>query len=317
MFDNIVIFTQLVEIGSFNKTADHLNMATSTLTRKVQELETYFNKLLLIRDTRNLKLTPDGELLYQNFKGLRLQLSNFFETINPTNKLSNGQISIVLPVIVSLELISPYINYFTSINPNIKLNLFFHHNGGYDNHSRMDLTITSHSVKNKLDSQHVERFLRSELIQLYCTPEYARKNGLPLSVEQMQNHNLVGGIDVNNIVMNHVTFTHKYTHDTIMHDSTKDFIKCNNLANALEIGLCGNHIFPCWNYLCEKKVQKGELIPVLSEYYVYQSDFYLTSRKSLRIEEKIVIDFIYRCMNRSIAIDMLNSEQQATLNAQE
>jgi hypothetical protein len=102
-----------------------------------------------------------------------------------------------------------------------------------------------------------------------------------------------------------------------MHDSTKDFIKCNNLANALEIGLCGNHIFPCWNYLCEKKVQKGELIPVLSEYYVYQSDFYLTSRKSLRIEEKIVIDFIYRCMNRSIAIDMLNSEQQATLNAQE
>ena len=249
MFDNIVIFTQLVEIGSFNKTADHLNMATSTLTRKVQELETYFNKLLLIRDTRNLKLTPDGELLYQNFKGLRLQLSNFFETINPTNKLSNGQISIVLPVIVSLELISPYINYFTSINPNIKLNLFFHHHGGDDNHNGMDLTITSHSVKNKLDSQHVERFLRSELIQLYCTPEYARKNGLPLSVE--------------------------------------------------------------------KKVQKGELIQVLSEYYVYQSDFYLTSRKSLRIEEKIVIDFIYRCMNRSIAIDMLNSEQQATLNAQE
>ena len=76
MFDNIVIFTQLVEIVSFNKTADHLNIATSTLTRKIQELEAYFNKLLLVRDTRNLNLTPDGELLYQNFKGLRLQLSN-------------------------------------------------------------------------------------------------------------------------------------------------------------------------------------------------------------------------------------------------
>ena len=316
MFDNIVIFTQLVEIGSFNKTADHLNIATSTLTRKIQELEAYFNKLLLVRDTRNLNLTPDGELLYQNFKGLRLKLSNFFETINPTNNVSSGQISIALPVILSLELISPYINYFTSINPDIKLNLFFHHNEGDANHDGMDLVMTPHSVKNKLDSQHVERFLRSELIQLYCTPEYARKNGLPLSVEQMQNHNLIGGI-VNNEVINHMIFTNKYTHDTIMYNSAKDSIKCNNVAHALEIGLCGNHIFPCWNYLCEKNAQKGELIQVLSEYYVYKTDFYLTFRKSLRSEEKVFIDFIYRCMNRSITIDLLNAEQQSHLNAQE
>ena len=94
MFDNIVIFTQLVEIGSFNKTADHLNIATSTLTRKIQDLETYFNKILLIRDTRNLKLTPDGELLYQQFKGLREQLRDFFNILNPASNTNKGEIKI-------------------------------------------------------------------------------------------------------------------------------------------------------------------------------------------------------------------------------
>lgn len=123
MFDNIVLFTQLVEIGSFNKTSEHLNIATSTITRKIQELESYFNKLLLVRDTRNFKLTVDGESLYQSFKDLRMELASFYSKINPSDTASAGQINVVLPVILSLELISPYINHFNQLYPNIKLNL--------------------------------------------------------------------------------------------------------------------------------------------------------------------------------------------------
>lgn len=88
MFENIVIFTHLVEIGSFSKTAEALNMASSTITRKIQDLEVYFDKLLFLRDTRNVKLTLEGKLVYQKFKKLRSHLNECFNEVNPTH-LSN------------------------------------------------------------------------------------------------------------------------------------------------------------------------------------------------------------------------------------
>lgn len=60
MFDNIVLFTQLVENGSYSKTAEKLNISPSTLSRKIQDLEAYFNQLLMIRDTRSFELTEFG-----------------------------------------------------------------------------------------------------------------------------------------------------------------------------------------------------------------------------------------------------------------
>ncbi len=313
MFDNIVIFTQLVEIGSFSKTADHLSIATSTLTRKIQELETYFNKLLLIRDTRNLKLTPDGELLYQRFKGLREQLQDFLSMLNPSDHINKGEINVILPVIVSLELISPYISHFNQQYPEIKLNLFYQPKDHNMKDGKIDLSITVHSFKKKLPPQYIQRFLRTEYIQFYCTPEYVRKYGLPLNIEQLYDHNVIGGIGIDDNILNQLIFTHKYTKESVIYNATQNNIKTNNPAHALTIGLNGEYIFPCWNYYCEQMVQKGELVHVLPEYYIYNADFYLTSRKSIRPEEQLFIDFIYRCMNRSIVIDALNAEVKPKL----
>lgn len=305
MFDNIVIFTQLVETGSFNKTAGHLNMATSTLTRKVQDLEAYFNKLLLIRDTRNIKLTAEGELLYQQFKGLREQLRDFLGIINPSPFTNKCEINVILPVIVSLELISPYISHFNQIHPEIKLNLFYQHKNYSIQDGIIDLSVTVHSSKDKLPPQYIQRFLRTELIQLYCTPEYVRKYGLPINIDQLHDHNMIGGIGIDDCILDQSVFTHKYTKESIIYHSTHSNIKTNNPAHALAIGLGSEHIFPCWNYYCEQLVQKGELVHVLPEYYGYSADFYLISRKLLRPEEQLFVDFIYRCMNRSIVTDTL------------
>lgn len=315
MFDNIVIFTQLVEMGSFNKTSEYLNIATSTLTRKIQELESYFNKSLLIRDTRNLKLTEDGEELYEKFKNLRSRLASFYNTINPTKEYKSGEINVALPIIVSLDIITPYLSYFNELHPDIKLNLFFQHRNTEDMwNDKIDIAV---SVTASTSKKHSQLFVRSEYIQMYCTPEYARKYGLPLTVEQIQDHEIIGGIGIHDSILDYITFTNKHTNESIIHNNKNAAIKVNNIAHSLKIGMSGNYIFPCLNYYCENMVRRGELIQILPEYYVYKTDFYIVSLKSIRPEGQIFIDFIYRCMNRSIAIDVMNAKKFEIKNNKE
>ena len=63
MFDNIILFTKVIENNGFNKTAELENISNSTLSRKIKELEDYFNKPLLVRNTRSFTVTPEGKKL--------------------------------------------------------------------------------------------------------------------------------------------------------------------------------------------------------------------------------------------------------------
>ncbi len=300
MFDHIIMFVQLVTIGNFSKTAESLKISPSTLSRKIQELEAYFGKILITRDTRNFSLTTEGEIVYQGFKNLPNKLLNIKEKLSPVTKTNDCSLNIVLQMIYSLELITPYIPHFNKTHPQIKLNLFYTNREPYLRKQTIDVAFTVYPDNSgKFDQQ----LLRTEFVQIYCTTEYIAKYGLPLTVEELQDHNLIGGIDYQDNIMNYPTITNKYTNETFSYNSTKDHIKINNFIQALNIGLNGEHIFPCWSYICEDMVKSGKLIQVLPEFYCSKSDLLLLTRKNPRQEIRQFVDFIHRCMNRMIQID--------------
>ncbi|OBX03884.1 LysR family transcriptional regulator, partial [Gallibacterium genomosp. 3] len=59
--DELSIFVNVVESGSFSRAAEHLNMANSVVSRSVKRLEQKLGVNLLNRTTRNLSLTAEGE----------------------------------------------------------------------------------------------------------------------------------------------------------------------------------------------------------------------------------------------------------------
>ncbi len=300
MFDHIIMFVQLVTIGNFSKTAESLKTSPSTLSRKIQELEAYFGKILITRDTRNFSLTIQGETLYQTFKSLPKQLINVKQMISPDVKANSSSLNIALPAVHSLDFITPYIPYFNKTHPEIKLNIFYMTMGSLPKKNKFDVAVTLRPNTSGILDQE---FLRSEFVQFYCTPSYATKYGLPLTINDLQNHHLIGGIDYLDNILNYPVLTNKHTGETFIYDSDKDSIKVNNIMHALKIGLIGEHIFPCWSYLCDELITKGELIQICPEYYALKTDLFLLTRKNSNREIQLFVDFIYRCMNKMIRID--------------
>ncbi len=63
LFENIKIFIEIVDAGSFAQAAENLQIHRPAVTKALQQLEQESGVRLLQRTTRRLYLTPEGEVL--------------------------------------------------------------------------------------------------------------------------------------------------------------------------------------------------------------------------------------------------------------
>ena len=63
--DTMRLFTRIVELGSFSRAAEQLGLARASATQSIKQLEARLGVRLLLRTTRQVTPTVDGEAYYQ------------------------------------------------------------------------------------------------------------------------------------------------------------------------------------------------------------------------------------------------------------
>jgi DNA-binding transcriptional LysR family regulator len=305
MLDSIILFTQLVEASNFTAASEKLNIPPSTLSRKIKELESYFNTTLLVRNTRNMKLTEHGHLVYSRFKDIRNSLDDVYKSINQINNEEFGELNISMPIYMPLNLITPYLNHFANNYPNIKINCIFQATEYNIDKNKLDIIITHDKIYNKDYNRHL---IRKDFGHLYCTPQYIEKYGLPLTISELEQHNFIGLIDsITNEVVNQIKFIDTTSNDIYIFDNIKNSqFRINSINHILKLGLTGEHIFGSLEHMCEDLEKQGKLVKVLPNYYAYEYEYCIYSKKKLRKIDNDFIKFIQRCMNGNIKQDILN-----------
>ena len=64
-YHNLYLFVKVIERGSYISAAQELDMPTSTLSRRIQQLEEQLGYQLLYRSARKLSLTEAGALFFR------------------------------------------------------------------------------------------------------------------------------------------------------------------------------------------------------------------------------------------------------------
>jgi len=80
-------FVAVVEAGGYSQAADRLYIAQSAISRQIKELEEASEVLLLKRNSRNVALTPAGEVFY---KGVKDMLDQLQETLVESRYVDRG-----------------------------------------------------------------------------------------------------------------------------------------------------------------------------------------------------------------------------------
>ena len=81
-------FVEIVEAGNFTKAANKIFVSQPTLSRTVQNMEKELGTILIDRDSKDMELTKDGEIVYK-YASEVLSLVNA-KTIEMKDKLGNS-----------------------------------------------------------------------------------------------------------------------------------------------------------------------------------------------------------------------------------
>ncbi|HOJ77851.1 MAG TPA: LysR family transcriptional regulator [Bacillota bacterium] len=120
-FELYKIFYHAAKLGNFSEAAEQLFITQSAISQAIKNLETKLGVRLFHRKTRQLKLTPEGELLFTHIE----QAYNFIKTaeqkVLETKGLQNGEIRIGASDTVCRYFLLPTLESFNKQYPKIKI----------------------------------------------------------------------------------------------------------------------------------------------------------------------------------------------------
>src|SRR5260370_7890105 len=115
--NSLMIFAKVVEANSFSEAARRLSMPTSTVSRRIAELEGQLAVRLLERSTRSLRLTDVGSEVLAHAQRTA-ELSDAVDNI-VSNVVSNvsGVLRLSAPPSLSDSLVGPLLHAFHPSSP--------------------------------------------------------------------------------------------------------------------------------------------------------------------------------------------------------
>ncbi|MGI3902234.1 MAG: LysR family transcriptional regulator [Janthinobacterium lividum] len=120
----LMVFARVVEAKSFSEAARRLAMPVSTVSRRVADLEEEFGVRLLVRSTRHVRLTVDGEKVIEQAR----KLADINDAVEDAKArfLSKGceMLRISAPPSISDTVLAPLVASFHASYPNISVKIF-------------------------------------------------------------------------------------------------------------------------------------------------------------------------------------------------
>lgn len=117
------IFNAVAEAGNLSKAAKELFISQPAISKAVSKLEQSLSVKLFTRNSRGVKLTEEGALLYEYTCSAFEALRQGEESIRKLHTLGMGSIKIGVSTTLCKHLLLPYIQNFIEVYPHIKVNI--------------------------------------------------------------------------------------------------------------------------------------------------------------------------------------------------
>lgn len=107
--------------GSMSKAAEHLYITQPALSRAIKQLEEDLGCALFVRTPKGVKLTQEGEILYQYIGQAFNFISAAEKKINDVKNLYSGEVRIGVSDTLCKHYLVPYLKMFNTLHPAIKI----------------------------------------------------------------------------------------------------------------------------------------------------------------------------------------------------
>ena len=188
-FSDIRAYIQVVENGGINAAASRLNVSKSQLSARVARLESELRVKLLHRSPRGVALTDAGQRFYEHMREVLARMQQAVDEVSGEESSQVvGSLRVAAPMTFGTEYLGPVLYAFMREHPALDLTLDLDDryvdilSGGYDLGVR---------IGRLYDSSLMARRIAPSRRVLVCSADYARSNGVPETIEDIQQHDCI------------------------------------------------------------------------------------------------------------------------------
>lgn len=264
--NEILIFIKVIESGSFTKAGLSLQMPVSTVSAKVASLEKRLGVTLLQRTTRQLKLTSQGEIYFQQtLKGMG-EILAAEDHLTSDQTEPQGNITITTPVYLGNGLLPKIIQETNRLYPKISIEAILK-DEELDLLSRgIDVAIRTGELK---DSTLISKKLGNVNFAPFASKSYLKKKEKISHPKDFLHHTC---ILFSGTGKNKWDFTNKKFKTSL---SLKEKIVVDDLGLAKILAKNGQGIALLPTFTCEQEVKNGELVRLLPDWKSISRPMYL------------------------------------------
>jgi DNA-binding transcriptional LysR family regulator len=183
--NDTLIFVKVVEHGSFISAARVLRLPKTTVSRKVQDLETRLGAQLLHRTTRKLGLTEAGSVYFEHSQRIARELDEAESAVGQLQGGPRGWLRFTAPYSIGIDKISPLLGEFRALHPEVHLEMLLSNEPLDLINKEIDLALR---VGHLPDSNLAARRLAVLRTKIYASPDYLKRHGEPLHPDDLQHH---------------------------------------------------------------------------------------------------------------------------------
>jgi LysR family transcriptional regulator for bpeEF and oprC len=274
-------FARVVEVGSFTRAADALDMPKATLTKLIQGLESHLRTQLLHRTTRRVNVTPDGAAYYERAMRLLADLDELDGGMTQSQTSPSGRLRVDVSAAVARLCIVPALHSFQKRYPDIRIDLGVTDRAVDMIAENVDCVIRAGPLK---DQALIARRIAMLEFATCASPAYIERHGEPAHPTDLETTHFVVGY--------FSTRTHRpYPFSFGLRGERYEFpgrslIAVNDGNAYVAAGLAGLGVVQAPRFMMRHELASGALRPVLTEwaadplplYVVYPPNTHLSNR---------------------------------------
>ncbi|MDB6453682.1 LysR family transcriptional regulator [Falsirhodobacter sp. 20TX0035] len=179
------IFTRVAALGSFSAAARQLGQTPSAVSRAITRLEERLRVRLLVRSTRSLTPTPEGEAYLAEARQMLDRLAEMEDRIGQRGQTPRGPLRVSSTVGFGTLVVLPLVPAFLRTCPDVQLDLTLSDAVVDLWQERTDLALRSGRLKS---SSLTARRIATMRRVVVAAPEYLARRGVPQRPADLEGH---------------------------------------------------------------------------------------------------------------------------------
>ena len=293
-------FSTLASAGSLSAAARELGITTPAVSKHLALMESRLGVSLVVRTTRRMSLTPEGELYLESARRILGEIDGMEELLGLSKATPKGLLRVNATLGFGRSHVAPLISRFVRKHPQVEVQLQLSVNPPPLTEDSFDVCVRFGAPP---DSRVIARYIAPNRRLLCASPAYLSKHGVPKIPNDLTKHNCIGirqGEEAYGVWRLTSGRGKSATTEAV---KTRGNLATNDGEIAVSWALEGHGVLMRAEWDIERYLRNGRLVHVLPQYHTPDADIHAVypQRHQLAARVRAFVDFVALSLSQQAA----------------